>query len=310
MNTDDVSTSQKFIYDLNLTPEEMMSSSLQPTEPEVSPITLETPGKRLPETYQEPHHIIKKKGKRARDDDKAPLKTPKQTLRKKKIRAKVVREGTINRSSSKSGVKKSSVAAATAKTSEDVRPRRSTRRSLRYDDYDLQEEDDYCGITLASEELTDSTLRRIFGNIPKRRRTNGMMRKQRIYPSSEPGNDRLSSTLSLFNTGPTTFMKPEENLSSDSRISRCLGGINDIKKLRRKRSSTVTRSPNFHVPQLKAIVSEMQSKVSRNKRSTRDAIASQLNSRVLQLQWQHQNPTGSTTHKQNMQMHFHLLIFL
>lgn len=289
-------------------PEETMSSSLQPTEPEVSPINLETPGKSLPETDQAPHDTIKKKGKRARDDDTAPLKTPKQTLKKKKIRAKVVREGQKNKSSSKSVVKKSSVAAATAtatKTSEAVRPRRSCRRSIRYD-YDLQEEDDYCGITLASEEITDSTLRRIFGNIPKRRRTNGMMRKEIIYPSSEPGNGFLSSTLSLVNTGPTTFMKPEENLPSDSRISQCLGGINDHKKLTKKRSSTVR---DDIVPQLKAIVSEMQSKVSRNKRSTRDAIASQLNSRVLQLQWQHQNPKGSTAHKQNMQMHFHLLIY-
>ncbi|KAL1193934.1 DEMETER-like protein 2 [Cardamine amara subsp. amara] len=294
----DVSTSKKFIYDLNLTPEEMMSNSSQPTKPEVSPITLETPGKILPETDQEPHQTIKKKRKRERDDDyKAPLKTPKQTLKRKKVRAKVVREGKINRSSSKSGVKKSSAAAtATAtdtKTSEAVRPKRSTRRSLRYD-YDLQEEDEYCGITLASEELPDSTWR-IFFNIPKRRRTNGMMRKEIIYPSSEPSNDCLSSTLSLVNTGPTTLMEPEENLPSDSHISQCLGGINDHKKLRRKKSSTVTQSRNFPVPQLKAIVSEMQSKVSRNKRSKRDAIASQLNSRVLQLQWQHQNSTGASS---------------
>ncbi|KAG7576673.1 Endonuclease III-like iron-sulfur cluster loop motif [Arabidopsis thaliana x Arabidopsis arenosa] len=337
----DVSTPQKFLCDLNLTPEEMVSTSAQRTEPEFPPITLETPGKRLSETDEEPGDRIKKsvletgspsgvkKRKRATDDEKVQLGTP--TLKRKKIRPKVVREGKTNRVSSKAGIKKSTVAAATAsKTSEEstyVRPKRSTRRSIRLD-FDFQEEDEeFCGLDFTSsghvegsssgENLSDTTLG-LFGNIPKgrrgQRRSNGFMEKVRFNPSSETDNDCFSSMLSLINTRPESFMESEEDRPSDSRISQSLG---------RQRSIIATRPRNFRslkkllqriipskrdrkgrdkkgyklprgFPQLKAIFSKMQSTICRKKRSQPDRIASQFNARVLDLQWRRQNPTGTS----------------
>lgn len=367
-------TSPKFICDLNLTPEEMVSTRPRPTQPEFSPISLDTPGKRLPETDQEPRDPIEKsfletgspvgekKRKRATDDDKeAQLKTPPQISKRKKIRPKVVREGNTKKSASKPSVKKASSTAAAAKTSEEnsyVRPKRSSRRSLKFDNVS-QEEDGYCGLTFTSEgrigisvggKIIPDTTMRVFGNIPKRRRRSrtsspeedpavrnmtttdqtislsmsqnmcwlqfpNMQRKRRTdgsnYASSETGRDSLCSTLSLVNTVPATFMEPKGNLPGVSHISQ-----NNHKKLARKRSSIVTRPRNFgslkrilegilpikrdrkgygtprRSPQLKALVSKMQSDVSRKKRSNRDPIASQLNARVLHLQWRRQNSTG------------------
>ncbi|KAG7566567.1 putative zinc-ribbon domain plant [Arabidopsis suecica] len=102
----DVSTPQKFLCDLNLTPEEMVSTTVQRTEPEFPPIILETPGKTLSETDQEPHDRIKKsvletgspagveKRKRARDDEKFQLGTP--TLKRKNIRPKLTDDNKRN----------------------------------------------------------------------------------------------------------------------------------------------------------------------------------------------------------------------
>ncbi|XP_010468090.1 PREDICTED: DEMETER-like protein 2 [Camelina sativa] len=119
----DVSTQQRFLCDLILTPEEMMSTSLRPTEAEFPPITLERPARMLVETDHEPHDPIKKsiletgsrvgvKRGRPRNNEKGQLKTP--ASKKKKIRPKVVGEGKTNKaSSSKPRVKKSSAATAT-----------------------------------------------------------------------------------------------------------------------------------------------------------------------------------------------------
>ncbi|XP_020887574.1 DEMETER-like protein 2 isoform X2 [Arabidopsis lyrata subsp. lyrata] len=338
----DVSTPQKFLCDLNLTPEEMVSTSAQLTEPEFPAITLETPGKTLSETHDRIKKSVLetgspagvKKRKRARDDKKVQLATP--TLKRKKIRPKVVREGKTNRVSSKAGIKKSTVAAATAsKTSEEstyVRPKRSTRRSIRLD-FDFQEEDEeFCGLDFTSsghvegssggENLSDTTLG-LFGNIPKgrrgQRRSNGFMEKVRFIPSSETDNDCFSSMLSVINTRPESFMESEEDRPSDSQISQSLGrqrsiiatrprNFRSLKKLlqriipskrdRKGRDSKGRDKKGYKLPrgfpQLKAIVSKMQSTICRKKRSQPDRIASQFNARVLDLQWRRQNPTGTS----------------
>ncbi|CAD5322575.1 unnamed protein product [Arabidopsis thaliana] len=319
----DVSTPQKFLCDLNLTPEELVSTSTQRTEPESPQITLKTPGKSLSETDHEPHDRIKKsvlgtgspaavkKRKIARNDEKSQLETP--TLKRKKIRPKVVREGKTKKASSKAGIKKSSIAATATKTSEEsnyVRPKRLTRRSIRFD-FDLQEEDEeFCGIDFTSaghvegssgeENLTDTTLG-MFGHVPKGRRG-----QRRSNGFKKTDNDCLSSMLSLVNTGPGSFMESEEDRPSDSQIS-----------LGRQRSIMATRPRNFRslkkllqriipskrdrkgcklprgLPKL-TVASKLQLKVFRKKRSQRNRVASQFNARILDLQWRRQNPTGTS----------------
>ncbi|CAN8270051.1 unnamed protein product [Cochlearia groenlandica] len=314
----DVSTPKKFCYDLNLTPEEIISTSPRLTEPELYPITLDTPGKRslpdqesikksLPETESPTRE---KETKREREE-KLHLKTPRQIQKRKKIRPKVVREGSTKKSVTKSSVKKASATTATATASTTniseetsyIRPKRSTRRSIRFD-YDLEEENNYCGLTFTSEgrigvsvngKIVSNPTMRIFDNVPKRRR--------RSRAKSSESKDFLCSTLSLFNA------EPEEYLSSDSHISE-----NNHKKFGRKRSSRVTRPRNFRslkrvldglvpikrarqgyvAPQLKAIVTKMHPHVSLKKRSNRDPIASKLNAKVLHLQWRRQKSTGTS----------------
>ncbi|EOA29577.1 hypothetical protein CARUB_v10012825mg [Capsella rubella] len=309
----DVPTPQKFLCDLNLTPEEMVSTSFQPTEPEIPPVTLDTPGTRLSETDQKPHDPIKKsiletgspsgvkRRKRPRIDENAQLKTP--ASKRKKIRPKVVREAKTNEASSKSGIKKPSVSAATAtKPSEEssyIRPKRSRKRSVRLD-FDLQDEDqEYCGLDFPSEYRTggEGPTLGLFGSIPKgrrKKRIHANKRQQKINPSSERGNDCLSSTLSLVNTGPAAFSESEEDIASNSHIYQSLG---------RKRSRLVTIPRNFGslakllesiVPSKCSLpllnVSEIQPKVPRKKRRQRDPLASQLNARILHREWQSPKP--------------------
>ncbi|CAH2074033.1 unnamed protein product, partial [Thlaspi arvense] len=69
----------------------------------------------------------------------------------------------------------------------------------------------------------------------------------------------------------------------------------EFPKIQRKRRSILVQRCRY--PLLKAIISKMQSGVSRKKRSNRDPIASKLNARVLRLQWRRLNLTG-TSHEE------------
>lgn len=298
-------TSQKFICDLNLTPEEMVSTRPRPTKPQFSPITLDTPGKILPETDQQPRHPTdksfsetgfpagEKKRKRARDEDKADqLNTPQQiSKRKKKIRGKVVREGNTNRSASKSAGKKASATASATKTSEEkiyARPKRSTRRSLKFDDVFQEEEDGYCGLTFTSEGhigisvggkiLPDATMG-VFGNIPKRRR-------QSKSSSTEETLEEDPAGRNMTTRDRTVSLSLSQNMF-------CLQFPNVQRKRRTDGSIYASSETARHsLCSTLSLVSKMQTVVARKKRSNRDPIASHLSTKVLHLQWRRQNYTG------------------
>ncbi|XP_010543902.1 PREDICTED: transcriptional activator DEMETER [Tarenaya hassleriana] len=121
--------------------------------------------------------------------------------------------------------------------------------------------------------------------------------------SSEIRSDYLCSMLP--GVRGATIEKPDENLPREVHTPQWLAESNHSKKLRRKRSKTITRARNFRSlkrilkgilpaqdraasdkPQrLEAIVSEMQSTVSRKKRTKRNSIMSRLHARRLQIQW-------------------------
>lgn len=271
-------TPQKFICDLNRTPEEMLRTRCQKHKPELSPITLDTPRKKLPQ----PHDTIKKslpetgfpaagdkERKRARDDDdKAKLKTPQQTQKRKKIRGKVAGDGYTNKSASKSAVKKASVTAAatpaSSKTTPEastiyVRPKRSCRRSLTFNSDVEEEEEEYCGLTFTSDGRlgisSGGKIVQVLDNISKRRRQT----RSKTSDQSVTGRESLSMSENKF--------------------------LIRFPNIQRKRRSSIVTKPHN-------LLSEMKPSVFRKKRSNRDAIASKLNARVLHLKWRRRCATG------------------
>ncbi|KFK38383.1 hypothetical protein AALP_AA3G106500 [Arabis alpina] len=325
----DVPNSQNFICDLNLSPYEAVSTKTRPTEPEFAPVTLDTPGKTMPETDQKPPKPMdkssprtaspgaEKKRKRGIEEEKAAqIKTPQQIPKRKKIRGKVVREG--NASTSKPAVEKASASAAkSSQGKRNVRPRRSTRRSLNFDEDSQEEEDGYCGLTFTAEGhigvsvggkiIPDATMG-FFSNIPKKRRQRKSSSTEETVEEDSAGRNMITNaqTVSLSMSQNMLWLQ-FPNVQRKRRTGYTSVPQNDHKKVARKRSCIVTRPREIGSlkriiegfgpvkrdrkvtkrgpPQLQQLVSKMQSGITRKKRRKRDAVASKT--KVI-LKWRRQ----------------------